>query len=78
MLFYNPQENDFYQIKCAWCEKSLGIKEGPANRFALRMEKQGLEIISHGMCSDCQQKVMEELRSQKQGGHSGNGNNNST
>ena len=56
-----------YQIKCAWCGKAMGTKEGPESNFALRMEKQGLQIISHGMCSDCQQKVMGEIKSKDKG-----------
>ena len=56
-----------YQIKCAWCGKFIKTKEGPANSFALRMEKQGLQIISHGMCEACRKKVMDEIYCQDEG-----------
>jgi hypothetical protein len=56
-----------YQIKCAWCGKAMGTKEGAANRFALRMEAQGLQIISHGMCEACRKKAMDEIKSKDKG-----------
>ena len=56
-----------YQIKCAWCGKAMGTKEGPESNFALRMEKQGLQIISHGMCEACRKKVLDEIHCQDEG-----------
>lgn len=56
-----------YQIKCAWCGKEMGTKEGPDSGFALRMEKQGLPIISHGMCEACKKRVMDEIRAKDKG-----------
>lgn len=32
-------------IKCAWCKKPLGTKDG-----------QGVSGISHGICKDCEKK----------------------
>lgn len=57
-----------YQIQCAWCGKGMGSKEGTANRFALKMEAQGLPVISHGMCEACRKKAMYEIRSKDKGG----------
>jgi len=57
-----------YQIKCAWCGKELGAKEGAENSFALRLETQGLPIISHGMCEACKKKVLDEIRYKDKGG----------
>ena len=56
-----------YQIKCAWCGKAMGTKEGPESNFALRLEKQGLPVISHGMCEACRKKVLDEIHCQDKG-----------
>ena len=57
-----------YQLKCAWCGKEMGVKEGPENSFSVRLETQGLPIISHGMCEACKKKVLDEIRSKDKGG----------
>ena len=45
----------------------MGTKEGPESNFALRMEAQGLQIISHGICESCRKKAMDEIRSKGKG-----------
>lgn len=58
-----------YSLICSWCGKRMGKKVGPANSFALGLEKQGLEIVSHGMCEACRKKVMAEIHSKDKGGN---------
>ncbi|WP_041273275.1 hypothetical protein [Desulforapulum autotrophicum] len=52
-----------YQIKCAWCGKKMGTKEGPESSFALRMEAHGFSIISHSICPACYREHMATIRS---------------
>ncbi len=57
-----------YQVKCAWCGKSMGIKECESNMVALELESLGLPIISHGICPICKTAVEEKYGLGKKGG----------
>ena len=48
-----------YEIRCSWCGKKMGTKEGEETEFALAMKKKGLPIVSHGICPECRKKAME-------------------
>ena len=48
-----------YEIRCSWCGKQMGTKEGEETEFALAMKKKGLPIVSHGICPECRKKAME-------------------
>jgi len=41
-------------VVCAWCGKILGTKNV--------VVPEGLPAVTHGICSDCQEKQMEEGR----------------
>lgn len=36
------------QVKCAWCGKDLGTKDGPKDQ------------VSHGMCVSCKDIILKE------------------
>jgi len=60
-LFYWKKKM-VYQIKCAWCGKKIGTKEGAEDSLALKMETQeGIPIISHGICEACKKEDMDEI-----------------
>ena len=48
-----------YHVKCAWCGKDLGTKTAESNEYALKLEKKGIPIVSHGICPECRKKAME-------------------
>jgi len=50
-----------YQIKCAWCGKKIGTKEGAEDSLVLKIETQGRPIISHGICQACKKKATDEI-----------------
>ena len=58
-----------YQIKCAYCGKNMGTKEAPASAMALSLLSEGTPIISHGICEDCKNKTLKEIRSNDKGGN---------
>jgi len=39
------------QVICAWCQRDIGTKEGEA-----------LCSVSHGICTECAQKVQMEIK----------------
>jgi len=41
-------------IVCAWCNKDMGEKDG-----------QGVSGTTHGICPDCQEKIMNELKERR-------------
>ncbi len=47
------------QYQCSWCGKSMGVKEIPANHMTLEMQL--LTKISHGICHDCKNKVLDSI-----------------
>jgi len=49
-----------YEIRCSWCQKLIGTKEGEETEFALAMKKKGLPIVSHSICSECKKAVAME------------------
>lgn len=51
-----------YQIKCSWCGKFIGIKEGNADQTSLTMQ---LLTTSHGICDDCKNKVLDSINKVK-------------
>jgi hypothetical protein len=56
-----------YEIRCSWCGKLIGTKEGKETEFTLAMKKKGLPIISHGLCGTCR-KNLEIINGLNQGG----------
>jgi hypothetical protein len=37
------------KVRCAWCDTDLGSKEGPHD-------------ITHGMCGNCYESMMQEIQ----------------
>jgi len=50
--------------QCSWCGKFIGVKESSANHMTLEMQMQLLTTISHGICHDCKNKVLESIKVQ--------------
>lgn len=48
----SKQEKTIIKIVCGWCGKEMGTKEGIAIPGGLD--------TSHGICSGCEKKVMDE------------------
>lgn len=46
-----------YEIKCAWCGKFMGTKEGTENGFANTMKEKNIPVVSHSMCEKCREQV---------------------
>lgn len=42
-------------VICAWCDKLMGTKK------ADRKIKSESDSISHGMCNECHEEVLEEM-----------------
>jgi hypothetical protein len=61
------RKNMVYEIRCSWCGKLIGTKEGEETEFALAMKKKGLPIVSHGLCGTCR-KNLEIINGLNQGG----------
>ena len=57
-----------YEIKCAWCGKDMGTKEGGNSEFALELKKKGLPIISHSVCPKCKKDVEIKYGLNEKGG----------
>lgn len=49
-----------YEIKCAWCGRSMGTKVGKGNRFIIEIRKSGLPIISHSICEVCKRQQIKK------------------
>lgn len=43
------------QIYCAWCGKCMGTKDG-----------KGVEGVTHGICDECKENVMEAAEKAKE------------
>jgi hypothetical protein len=56
-----------YEIKCAWCGKSMGTKECEHTEFTLALETMGLPIISHAICPICSKKALEDANISHEG-----------
>ncbi len=52
-----------YETKCAWCGQSMDTKECEHTEFTLKLKKMGLPVISHGICSKCSEKALEDAES---------------
>ncbi len=50
-----------YEIRCAWCEKSMGVKECESSNLAVELEKMGVPVISHGICIQCRDHALENI-----------------
>jgi|GEM_PF-2779989 len=48
-----------YEVRCAWCGKSMGTKTAEGNEIALKLQKKGIPIVSHSICPECRQKAMD-------------------
>lgn len=58
--FHKVREEVVFHTKCAWCGKAMGQKTGKSTPHAKKMAGGGKEIITYGICSDCQKTVKEE------------------
>ena len=54
------EEKMVYEIRCSWCGKKMGTKEGEETEFALAMKKKGLPLVSHSICPKCREAVAME------------------
>jgi formylmethanofuran dehydrogenase subunit E len=54
------RKNMVYEIRCSWCGKLIGTKEGEETEFAVAMKKEGIPIVSHSICSECKEVVSNE------------------
>jgi hypothetical protein len=57
-----------YEIKCSWCGKQMGTKEGEETEFAVAMKKKGLSVVSHSICPECREAVAIEHGLNNKGG----------
>jgi hypothetical protein len=57
-----------YEIKCSWCQKPMGTKEGEETEFAVAMKKKGLSVVSHSICPECREVVAIEHGLNNKGG----------
>ena len=57
-----------YEIKCSWCGEHIGTKEGESTEITLEFQSRGLPIISHGICSKCREKALNDAKKEENGG----------
>ena len=47
-----------FEIKCAWCGLNMGTKNELGSEFAMRLERMGLPLITHSICTCCREKAL--------------------
>ncbi len=57
-----------YEIKCAWCGKDMGTKEGENSEFALELKNMGLPVVSNSICPKCKKAVEIKYELNEKGG----------